>query len=379
MSYYVEPFTFTFNDTLITVDTGVTDIDCATLYDAIKLAQSSQEGIIYGRIGKGSGLDQLGPGVQVGLTVELLGTWQLKFPTGNYIARVAGGNLIGGPSGDPIAYSAGVQALLIQSANSTVVTTSGSGGGSTAAEIWSYSPRTLTSGGTTAIAAAVRTELNAELGRIDASISTRLPTSSYVTPPTVTAIRQEIDSNSTKLDVAVSTRLPTSSYVAPDNASITAIKAKTDNLPISPAAVSDIPTASQNAGAVRTELTTELSRIDVAVSTRLPTSSYVAPDNTSITAIKAKTDNLPALPAAKSDIPTTTQIATQVRTELTTELSRIDANITTRLPTSGYTAPDNASITAIKAKTDNLPASPATEQTAQKAVDAAKLAVAVSA
>ena len=64
--------------------------------------------------------------MQVGITVELLGSWQLLFQPGSYIARVAGGNLIGGPGGDPIAYSEGVQTLLIQSAASTVVTTSGS-------------------------------------------------------------------------------------------------------------------------------------------------------------------------------------------------------------------------------------------------------------
>ena len=126
MPYYVAPFTFQFSTTQIEVDNGVVDVDCNALYDAIKLAQASEEGIIYDRIGSGSGLKGLGPGVQVGLTVELLGTWQLKFTAGNYIARVAGGNLIGGPSDDPIAYSAGVQALLIQSANSTVVTTGGS-------------------------------------------------------------------------------------------------------------------------------------------------------------------------------------------------------------------------------------------------------------
>jgi len=125
MPYYVEPFTFNFDTSLVAVDTGITDVDCSTLYDAIKLAQASEEGIIYDRIGKGSGLDTLGPGVQVGITVELLGSWQLYFDPGNYIARVAGGNLIGGPGGDPIAYSAGVQALLIQSANATVVSTSG--------------------------------------------------------------------------------------------------------------------------------------------------------------------------------------------------------------------------------------------------------------
>lgn len=126
MPYYVAPFTFNFSTSLVAVDNGVTDVDCSTLYDACKLAQASEEGIIYDRIAKGSGLDTLGPGVQVGITVELLGSWQLSFTAGNYVARVAGGNLIGGPSGDPIAYSAGVQALLIQSANATIVTATGS-------------------------------------------------------------------------------------------------------------------------------------------------------------------------------------------------------------------------------------------------------------
>ena len=53
------------------------------------------------------------------------------------------------------------------------------------------------------------------------------------------------------LNAPVGSRLSTANYVAPDNASILAIKGKTDNLPASPAAVSDIPTASQNAVATR--------------------------------------------------------------------------------------------------------------------------------
>ena len=150
MPYYDAPFTFDFQTSLIEVDTGTVDIDCTTLYDAIKRAQASEEGIIYDTIGKGSGLDTLGPGVQVGLTVELLGSWQVYFDPGNYVARVAGGNLIGGPSGDPIAYSAGVQALLIQSANATVVSTSGSG--ATAAEVWSYAARSLSTAGNANVA-----------------------------------------------------------------------------------------------------------------------------------------------------------------------------------------------------------------------------------
>ena len=171
MPYYSAPFTFNFQTTLVEVDSGVVDVDCNVLYDAIKLAQWSEEGIIYDRIGKGSGLNDLGPGVQVGITVELLGSWQLKFPAGNYVARIAGGNLVGGPGDDPVAYSAGVQALLIQSANATVVTTGGGGGGATAAEVWSYASRTLSSGGNSAVASAVRVELTTELGRIDVSSS----------------------------------------------------------------------------------------------------------------------------------------------------------------------------------------------------------------
>lgn len=126
MPYYAAPFTFNFAASMIDVDAGIADVDCAALYSAIKLAQASEEGIIYDRVGKGSGLSALGPGVQVGLTVEILGVWQLRFPAGNYIARIAGGNFIGGPGGDPIAYTAGVQTLLIQSAASTVVTAGGS-------------------------------------------------------------------------------------------------------------------------------------------------------------------------------------------------------------------------------------------------------------
>jgi len=121
MSYYAAPFTFDFTTSKINVDSGAVDVECIGLYTAIKLAQASEEGITYEKIAQGSGLSELGPGVQVGITVELLGNWQLKFPAGNYVARVGGGNLIGGPSSDPIAYSAGVQTLLIQSAASTVV------------------------------------------------------------------------------------------------------------------------------------------------------------------------------------------------------------------------------------------------------------------
>ena len=124
--YYYSPFTFDFSTSFVNIDSGTYDVDCGSLFTACKLAQASEEGILYARIAAGSGRNTLGPGVQVGLTVELLGAWQIRFPAGNYVARIAGGNLVGGPSGDPVAYTAGVQTLLIQSAASTIVTASGS-------------------------------------------------------------------------------------------------------------------------------------------------------------------------------------------------------------------------------------------------------------
>lgn len=58
------------------------------------------------------------------------------------------------------------------------------------------------------------------------------------------------------------------------------------------AKTSDVPGAATVASAVRAELATELGRVDVATSTRLAASGYAAPDNASVGAIKAVTDKL---------------------------------------------------------------------------------------
>jgi hypothetical protein len=52
-----------------------------------------------------------------------------------------------------------------------------------------------------------------------AAVSGGLPNTT--TPPTAAAIRAEIDANSTRLDANISTRLAASSYVAPDNTTLT--------------------------------------------------------------------------------------------------------------------------------------------------------------
>jgi flagellar motor switch/type III secretory pathway protein FliN len=147
----------------------------------------------------------------------------------------------------------------------------------------------------------IRTELSVELGRIDASVSSRstLTTGDLPSVPSAASVASAVRTELTEisnLDASVSSRLADADYTAPTSA----------------------PTAAAVASAVRTELT-EISNLDASVSSRLASASYTAPANSDITAIKSKTDNLPASPAAVADIPTTAQIATAVEGSLLNE------------------------------------------------------------
>lgn len=65
----------------------------------------------------------------------------------------------------------------------------------------------------------------------------------------------------------------------------------------------------------------------------------------------------------ESAVATAASIGLKVKTNL-------DAAVSSRLATAGYTAPDNAGIAAIKAKTDNLPSDPADQSLVIAATDA---------
>ncbi len=71
-----------------------------------------------------------------------------------------------------------------------------------------------------------------------------------------------------------------------------------------------VPTADENATAVRTNLATELGRIDANITSRMATFTYTVP-------------------------PT----AVAIRTEIDTNSTKLDVAVSTRLPTTGYTAP----------------------------------------
>lgn len=191
--------------------------------------------------------------------------------------------------------------------------------------------------------------------------------------------------NLSNLDASVSSRNSTAHFDAvigtPAGASIAAdlveIEGETDGI----AAIPTTPLLSAD---------TRLNHLDADISSRLATIGYTAPDNADIVAIKAKTDNLPADPASN------TQVATRVATthfdtvigspagasiaadiaEVEAETDGISAIPTNPLLASSYTAPNNAGIAAIEAKTNNLPVDPASESLIEAAVNVVLTAVA---
>lgn len=115
-----------------------------------------------------------------------------------------------------------------------------------------------------------------------------------------------------------------------------------------------------------------LNHIDADISSRVATTHFDSvigtPVGASVSAdiaeIEAETDGIAA-------IPTNPLLSTDIRlnhldVDISTRepstdprLAHLDADISSRLSAASYTAPDNADIAAIKAKTDNLPADPA--------------------
>lgn len=158
----------------------------------------------------------------------------------------------------------------------------------------------------------------------------------------------------TEADTAIAdAALATAANLAAAKTVVDAIKLKTDNLPATPAAAGDAMTLTSG------ERTAVANVIEAEIIDDTDTEKV-------LTAITNK------IAAANPDLSglTLAAIAAQVRTELATELARIDAAISTRLATAGYTAPDNASASAAAAS-----ASTAATQAANAATDAAAVKV----
>lgn len=116
--------------------------------------------------------------------------------------------------------------------------TSAGSGGATAQEVWEYANRSLTDKAGFSIAGTKTTldELSdLSLGQVESSVVLAKESTVQAVGDVVFAIPTNPlltdDARLGNLDAAVSSRLATAGYTAPDNAGITAIKAKTDDLP----------------------------------------------------------------------------------------------------------------------------------------------------
>lgn len=184
------------------------------------------------------------------------------------------------------------------------------------------------------------------------------PASSGEYTSALTAIQNDLDNpNQYKADV---------SNLALQATSL-AIKGQTDKIPAAPAQTGEYNAALT---AIQADLDNP-TQYKADVSALMLASSYVAPNNAGITAIKAKTDNLPAntataLAAIQSDLDNPAQYKADVSGLATTahvqevenKIDAIDITVNT-IPTNplldtAYTAPDNAGIAAIQEKTEQL-------------------------
>jgi hypothetical protein len=115
---------------IITVEAPAVEVTVQELVDAIRSWEYLLTSMDMPSLAATSGKTTLASGVTVGITLELLDNWQLKFKDDagpSWIQCVVkDGNLVGGVAGNPIATSTFVQVKMIQSASATIVTSGGS-------------------------------------------------------------------------------------------------------------------------------------------------------------------------------------------------------------------------------------------------------------
>lgn len=230
----------------------------------------------------------------------------------------------------------------------------------------------------TAVGAPVQAS-DSRLGNLDAAVSTRAAQASVDDLATVVGEpAQASDTRLANLDAAISSRADAADWTSARAAHLDA----------------DVSSRA-SAADYTTGRAAKLDQLDATVSSRLATSGYTAPPapatvagavldeataghttagtvgeavaaiagkaaQTTVDAVKAKTDALPADPTSASVVGAPLQ-TTDGR------LAHLDANVSSRLAATSYQAPPDvtalaleASVQAVKAKTDAIPASPAT-------------------
>lgn len=119
------PLVFDFYNSIIEVPSSDTTLTMQYLINEIRDNEDElTPGIAYNKIADASGKEDLGGGVSTAITVRLLDSWRVRFEARAELTQctISGGNLVGGPGGNPIAPSANTQVLNLSSAAGVIAT-----------------------------------------------------------------------------------------------------------------------------------------------------------------------------------------------------------------------------------------------------------------
>lgn len=119
------PLVFDFYSSIIEVPSPDTTLTMQYLINEIRDNEDELAvGMPYNKIADASGKEDLGGGVSTAITVRLLDSWRVRFEARAALTQctISGGNLVGGPGGNPIAPSANTQVLNLSSAAGVIAT-----------------------------------------------------------------------------------------------------------------------------------------------------------------------------------------------------------------------------------------------------------------
>lgn len=121
------PLVFDFYNSIIEVPSPDISLDLQYLINQIRdIEDELNPGLNFSKIADASGKDDLGGSVQTSITVRLLENWRVRFEArpgpSTVQATITGGNLVGGPGGNPVAPSAYTQVIQLSSAAGVIAT-----------------------------------------------------------------------------------------------------------------------------------------------------------------------------------------------------------------------------------------------------------------
>jgi hypothetical protein len=286
---------------IISVDPAITTIDVVGVYNEwIDWALTSNNlgyFTAYYEVG-GNEIDPI-DGTFIPVYTFLRNGWRIRPDDTDHKLNVTTGVVLVQGGGDPFVNTLNPHTVRVnfqQPVQAITVTQ-----GLEPSDVWAYGTRSLTSNAD--IATAVRAELAIELARINADITSRLAALDYTAPDnaTIATIDGKIDALNDFDPATDEVNIGEVKGVAV--VSINDFKADVSLLATELNAtankgdiISAIPLATDNAAAVRTNLTTELATITTnlndTITSRLADVDYVEPDNTTIGNISSAISSL---------------------------------------------------------------------------------------